>query len=229
MHKKHQTKHRLRGVMIFEDRVEAGKTLAEDISEYNGKDAVVFALPRGGVVVGAEVARQLGLPLELVIPRKIGHPAWQEYAIGALTETGEPVWNDAELQMADESWIQEEVERQRLEAKHRRISYLGKERYAPDARGKIAIVVDDGIATGLTLRAALKEVRRYEPRKIVVAVPVAPRDAIRDVARLADEVVVAYVPASGFGAVGAYYRRFPQVEDDEVKRLVREYSKAASR
>ena len=211
--------------MVFEDRVDAGRTLAEDISEYTGKDGVVFATPRGGVIVGAEVARQLGLPLEIVIARKIGHPAWPEYAIGAVSETGEAVWNDGELQMADETWVQEEVEKQRLEAKRRRITYFGKERYMPEARGKIAIVVDDGIATGLTMRAALKEVRRYEPRRIVVAVPVAPRDAIRDVARLAEEVVVAYVPASGFGAVGAYYRDFPQIEDEQVKQIIQAFSR----
>lgn len=215
--------------MVFEDRLDAGRTLAEDISEYSGKDAVVFAVPRGGVVVGAEVARLLGLPLEVLIARKIGHQAWQEYAIGAVSETGEPVWNDAELQMADETWIQEEVETRRLEAKHRRISYFGKERYTPEVRGKVAIVIDDGLATGLTMRAALKEMRRYEPKKIVVAVPVAPRDAIREVARLAEEVVVAYVPATGFGAVGAYYRDFPQTSDDEVKQLIQEFSTATSR
>lgn len=215
--------------MVYEDRIDAGRQLAEDLVEYGGKDAVIFALPRGGVVVAAEVARRLGLPLEVVIARKVGHPAWQEYAIGAVTETGEAVWNDAELQMADETWIQEEMERQRQEAKRRRIMYMGKEHYEPDARGKIAVVIDDGIATGLTLRAALREVRRYEPRRIVVGVPVAPREAIRDVARLADEVDVSYVPASGFGAVGAYYASFPQVSDDEVKRVLASMPKAAPR
>jgi len=215
--------------MIFEDRLDAGQQLAEDLAEYNGKDAVVFAVPRGGVVVAAAVARELGLPLEIVIARKIGHPAWQEYAIGAVTETGEAVWNDAELQMADEEWIQEEMERQRQEAKRRRIEYFGHDHYEPEVRGKVALVVDDGIATGLTLRATLREVRRYEPRKIVVGVPVAPREAIRDVAKLADEVIVSHVPASGFGAVGAYYHSFPQITDEEVKHVLTSTPKTAPR
>ncbi len=132
-------------------------------------------MPRGGVVLGVEIARLLEMPLDLIISRKIGHPNNLEYAIGAVTENGTPVYNSREVARVDPEWLEARVRREREEAKRRRERYLGG-REVLSVRGKTAILVDDGIATGLTMLAAIHEVKRRKPARIVVAVPVAPED-----------------------------------------------------
>lgn len=205
--------------MRFEDRTDAGTRLAEALFEYNKcADCVVLALPRGGVVLGRIVADELGLPLDLVIPRKIGAQHHEEYAIGAVTESGAEVWNEEEKSAADPVWLKEEVRRERDEAKRRRALYL-KNRQRIPLVGKIVLIVDDGMATGLTMRAAILEVKAEKPKKIIIAVPVAPSDTTAEMNKLVDRVIVLSEPTF-FTAIGAFYDSFDQVEDESVIRLL---------
>ena len=206
--------------MRFRDRADAGKKLAQALKKYQGQNGVVYALPRGGVVLGAEVASALGMPLDLLIPRKIGHPLQPEYAIGAVVESGEMVSNQREVARVDPQWFRQEVEAERQEARRRRELYLGGREPAP-VEGKTAIIVDDGIATGLTMEASIREVRRRKPGHLVVAVPVAPPDTVERMSREVDEFVVLDRSPYYLGAVGAYYDSFYQVTDEEVVALLR--------
>lgn len=209
--------------MAFKDRNEAGSRLARALSRYKDTGAVVFALPRGGVVTGSEVAAYLGAPLELVIARKIPHPFSPEYAVGAVTETGEPVWGWSEAELPEEDmWRREQVAAARAEARRRRLKYQG-DNSVPDAAGRTAILVDDGLATGLTMVAAVREVAALKPARIVIAVPVAPRHLPPELLEAADEVVVLYVPPGPFGAIGSHYENFEQVSDEEVRQLLGAY------
>ena len=206
--------------MRFKDRADAGRRLAAALAAYKQADAVVIALPRGGVVLGAEIAKALDLPLDLVIPRKIGHPHQPEYAIAAVAECGELASNAGEVERVDPDWFRAEVERQRQQARRRRQIYLGG-RPVPALTGKTAIVVDDGIATGLTMFAALRDIRRAGAARIVVAIPAAPAETIARLQREVDEVVVLAGDEYYLGAVGAYYDSFPQVSDVEVVALLK--------
>lgn len=205
--------------MRFRDRQQAGVELAKALEEYRDASAVVYALPRGGVVLGKAVAAGLHAPLDLLIPRKIGAPENEEYAIASVTETGEVVKSEAEVQTVDTTWFAGAVETQRQEAKRRRERYLAS-RDAIDVEGKTAIIVDDGIATGLTMKAAIVDVKTRKPGFIVVAVPVAPRETIRDLETLVDRVVVLESPLMFMGSIGAYYDFFEQVSDEEVVDLL---------
>jgi len=202
--------------MRFRDRAEAGQRLAQALANYGqSRDALVFALPRGGVTLGVEVARALELPLDLVIPRKVGHPRQPEYAIAAVAEFGPLATNAAEVDRVDPKWFKAAVEHERQEARRRRQLYLGG-RAMPDLKGKTAIIVDDGIATGLTMFAAIRDIRHAGAAHIVVAVPAAPAETIENLKREVDEVVVLTGGEYYLGAVGAYYDYFPQVSDQEV-------------
>jgi len=200
----------------WRDRGEAGQELAEAVEEYEDEDVIVYGLPRGGVVLAAEVAKALGAPLSLIIPRKIGHRFNPEYAVGAVTEHGEACLNKAEITDKDKQWVDREIERQRREAARRRQLYLeGKEPL--NAKGKTAIIVDDGVATGYTLRAAIAEIKTHKPQKIIVAVPVIPEDTAHDIEHDHDVELMALKREDHFmGAVGNYYEYFEQVEDAEV-------------
>lgn len=206
--------------MRFKDRDEAGRKLAAALSKFKNKDAVVYAMPRGGVPLGAIVAESLGVPLDLVIVRKVGHPLFPEYAVCAVTESGERLCNEAELGVIGKEQLEALASAEAAEAGRRRLVYLdGRERVSPE--GKVAIVVDDGVATGLTLRLALKEIRRNKPKTLVAAVPVIPKDVAAAVRKEADELVVLDIPAFYLGAVGAYYDDFPQLNDEEVKKIMK--------
>ncbi len=207
--------------MRFRDRREAGQKLAQALARYRGREGIVYPLPRGGVVLGVEIARALGMPLDLVIPRKIGHPYNPEYAICAVTEHGPPICNEREVAQVDPEWFRRRVEAERREARRRRELYLAGRMPLP-AEGKIAIVVDDGIATGLTMRAAIQDVRSRRPARMIVAIPVAPKDTTDRLMREVDEVAALDVSDFYLGAVGAYYDEFPQLTDDEVILLLRE-------
>ena len=206
--------------MDFKDRSDAGQQLARALGEYkNKKDAVIVALPRGGVVLGRIVADFLGVPLDIVVPRKIGAPWSKEFAIGAIAESGEAVWDEAEKSRVSPQYIEETVKEEQAEAQRRLNVY--REGLPPrDFKGKTLIVVDDGIATGLTMRAAITSVRAEKPQKIIVAVPAAPQNSVEELKREADDVIAVLTPAY-FPAVGAFYRDFPQVSDSEVIRLLR--------
>ena len=204
---------------MFRDREDAGKQLARALEGYRGTDAVVLALPRGGVVIGERVAKGLGLPLDIVVARKVGHPTNPEYAICAVDERGTRLCNEAELKRIDKKWLNQAVEQEQQEAQRRIALYRGKK--APiSISGKTVIIVDDGIATGLTMRLAVQAVKTQGPKKVVVAVPVVPSDVAMKIKREVDELVVLLPPEDFLGAVGAHYEYFPQVEDAEVIRLL---------
>ena len=205
--------------MLFSDRNQAGRMLADALGEYKDGATVVFALPRGGVVLGAEVARGLNAPLDLVVPRKIGHPDQPEYGVCAVTEDGHLVCSRDEISRLDPAWLTAEVQKQQAEAKRRSDDYLtGRPRV--DAAGKTAIVVDDGVATGLTMLAAIEEVKDRGPEKVILAAPIIPSDVAVRLKRYVDQLVALDIPAVYLGAVGAYYDKFEQVEDRDVAEIL---------
>lgn len=175
--------------MRFIDRAEAGQQLAKRVNKYRRK-AVIYGLPRGGVVVAAEVARELAAPLDLILVRKIGHPSHEEYAIGAVAEGGEPVFNESERARVDEDWLRAKLKDLQAENTRRRREYFPPNYKEPDVAGKTAIIIDDGIATGLTMRAAAEAIAQRRPKKLIVAAPVAPQDSINELKEAANEVVV---------------------------------------
>ena len=204
---------------MFRDRQDAGRLLARKLEEFRGQDAVVLALPRGGVVLGYEIAQALQLPFDIVVTRKIGHPNDPEYAICAVDEKGTLLCNEAERASIDPVWLKEETHRQQKEAHRRAILYRGgKEPVA--LAGKTVIIADDGVATGLTMRLAIAAVRVHHPKRIIVVVPVAPSDVVQKIKREADDIIVLESPEDFLGAVGTHYERFDQVEDAEVVRLL---------
>lgn len=203
---------------MFIDRVDAGRKLAAALTGRVPADAIVLAVPRGGVVVGAEVARQLGLELDLVVVRKIGAPGNPEYAIGAVDEDGNVIGGHTVY--ADESYVTRAAAEGRSEIVRRLRAYRGG-RPAPRIAGRTVLVTDDGIATGMTLRAAVESLRRRGAERIIVAAPVASPPAVREIGRVADEVVVLEAPPD-FYAVGQFYRDFDQTSDAEVVRLLEE-------
>lgn len=204
--------------MIFKNRVDAGQRLAEALIDYKGEDLIVYALPRGGVVLGHEISKRLDAPLDLIITRKIGHPGNEECAVCAIAEDGHMICDSSSMGLIDSQWIQENAEKEMDEAKRRRLAYL-KGRKPLSATGKIAVIVDDGVATGLTLMLAIQELKHNNPRKIVVAVPVSSPTAAIKLQQEADELVVLDTPAN-FYAVGAHYVSFPQLTDDEVIKIM---------
>ena len=204
---------------MLKNRSDAGKKLAVKLQQYKNSNAMVLALPRGGVVVGHEVARLLGLPLDIVVIRKVGHPQNPEYAICATDEKGIFLCNEAETKLVNQDWLNEEIERQRKEAERRIRVYRG-EKEPFQIKNKVAIIIDDGIATGLTMRLAIKAVREQKPNRIIVAVPVAPPGIVHELKREVDEIIMLEPPEDFMGAVGAHYQEFEQVEDDTVVRLL---------
>jgi len=206
---------------MFKNRAEAGKKLAEKLREYkDSEDLIVLAIPRGGVVVGWEIAKSLKTRMDLVIPRKIGAPHNPELAIGAVMQDGTPILNDelvSRLAVEDE-YIRKETENQVGEIRCRLKKYR-KSTQEPDIEDKIVILVDDGIATGFTVKAALHYIKRQHPAKIILAVPVMPPDTYEKMVELVDEVVCLMVPRTFF-AVGQFYEDFDQVEDEVVIRIM---------
>ncbi len=204
--------------MRFRDRRHAGRELAERLAKEVEGPAVVLALPRGGVPVGLEIAKALGAPLDLVMVRKIGAPGQPELALAAIANGEHPelVVNHDVMRMtgADENWLEGQKARELEEISRRRQRYLG-ERARPSIEGRTAIVVDDGIATGATMLAALRAVRRARPRELVLAVPVAPPDTIARLRPEADRILCLHTPGD-FMAVGQFYDDFTQTSDEEV-------------
>ena len=205
----------------FPDRAEAGRFLATKLSKYSGRDdVIVLGLPRGGVPVAYEVARALRVPLDVFIVRKLGVPGFEELAVGAIASGGVRVLNEdvaRALPNADE--IIEAVTKQETAEVERREQKYRDGRPAPEIQGKTAILTDDGLATGATMRAAVKALRQRGAAKIVVAVPVGPLDTCKEFEEEADEVVCASAPEF-FQAVGQYYEDFSQTSDEEVRQLL---------
>jgi len=209
---------------MFRDRMDAGEQLAKKLEQYKGMSAIVYALPRGGVVLGFAIAKALEATLDLVITRKIGHPENPEYAVCAVTEDGELLCNERERASISSEWLKSAAKEQQTEALRRRRVYIPNAQRIP-ITGKTAIIVDDGIATGLTIRAAVRSIKKDNPKKLVVAIPVAPHDVVETLRKEADEVVVLEDAHAYLGAVGAYYSVFPQVSDGEVIDLLSQNKK----
>jgi len=210
---------------MFYDRHEAGRKLARepDIEELRGRaDVVILAIPRGGVVVGYEMAKFLQVPLDVIVVRKIGAPGNPEFAVGAVGERGEIVINPdvSETYAPSSPYIAGEAERQKKEIV-KRLQAFAELRPKLDLKDKEVVLVDDGIATGATMLAAIRVVRESKPRKVVLAVPVAPVASLRDLRREVDELICLETPAMFF-AVGQFYQVFEQTSDEEVKEYLKE-------
>ncbi len=211
--------------MPFQDRSDAGRRLADGLARYKGEEVVVFALPRGGVPVGVEIAKALHAQFDLVLVRKLGVPYQRELAMGAVADGGRPVVvrNEDVIRLAGVSDAEFESARRRelTEIERRRNAYF-RGRSHPEIRGKVAIVVDDGVATGATTRAALRAVRAREPKSIVLAIPVAPPDTLASLRAEADVTICLEVP-SDFVAIGQFYVDFHQLSDDEVTDILDDF------
>lgn len=202
---------------MFKDRTDAGFELALKLFKYKGKDGVVLAIPRGGVPVAAVVARELGMPMEVMLSKKIGHPLNPEYAIGAVSLEDRVITPHPDV---DQEYIEKETVRIRKKLSENYHRFMGEKQPVP-LDDKIVIIVDDGIATGNTLLSTLPMIRKQKPKKIIIAVPVAPSGAVLRLSRSVNEMVVALIPDAFYG-VGGFYEDFHQVSDEEVVNYMKE-------
>lgn len=208
--------------MRLRNREEAGKRLAKQLMPYTGRpDVRLFALPRGGVVLGKEIAEALRLPLDVIITRKIATSRDEEYAIGALSETGTCIWNEEEKSRMSGSETDAILAKAQQEVS-RRIRTYRHGRPLPDLTGLIAVIIDDGLATGLTMRAAVSAARNRGASGIIIAVPHGARDSLDRLESNVDEIVALARPTP-YMAVGEYYDEFPQVDDEEVLSILKRY------
>jgi putative phosphoribosyl transferase len=214
----------------FADRREAGRELARRLAAYKGRDdVVVLALPRGGVPVAYEVARALGAPLDVFLVRKLGVPGYRELAMGAIASGGVRVLNDDVVGWYGiaPSTIDEVARQEQAELERRERAYRGG-RPPVDVAGRVVLLIDDGLATGSTMKAAVQAIRALGPSRIVVAVPVGAPETCRQLAEVTDEVVCARTPEP-FSAVGLWYRDFSPTSDAEVSELLQESREAVGR
>lgn len=203
--------------LMFKSRIEAGKKLAQNLKDYQGKNCLVLAIPRGGVVVGREIADFLSCPLDVISVKKLGAPGNQELAIGAVgTEEGSLYKNEALIQELGvrEEYLEQEIKAKMLEAQ-RREKIFREDRKEIEVKGKIVILVDDGAATGATLKAAIKEIWAKNPEKVIVGLPLASKELKIELEELVDEMVILETPEPFF-AVGQGYEEFEQISDAEV-------------
>src|SRR3990172_2921582 len=207
---------------LFKDRKEAGEVLAEGLAAYRDKDALVLGIPRGGVPVAAEVARGLNAEMDIIVARKLCSPDSAELAIGAVTANGGRFLNEEVIRELDvsDTYLARVTEVEMAEARLREERFR-RSRPAPTLNDRIVILVDDGLATGATLRAAVRSVRKAMPARLVVAAPVAPPQTCGALRREADEVVCPYQP-DPFWAIGLFYQNFAPTEDSEVEGLIRQ-------
>lgn len=211
--------------MYFQDRKDAGRQLAKKLVSYKGQsDTLILGLPRGGVVTAAEVAKELQLPLDIVCARKVGAPHNPELAVGAVTETGEGFFNQDVMDYLGVSllYLQKTIEQEKKEAQ-RRLNLYRQNRPPLNLGGKTVILIDDGMATGATMKAAIKSVKASGAEKIVVAVPVSATETFEEVKEQVDEAIAMDTPMP-FYAVGEFYRDFSQTTDQEVIELLSHYN-----
>lgn len=206
--------------MRFKNRTDAGNQLAQKLKINRPDQTIIVALPRGGVPLGLEISTIHHIPFDVVLAKKIVHPLQSEFAIGAIAEDGFPIIN--ETLNVDREWIEEDTNRVRLELKRRRKQYDKFLTQRPLSK-KDVIIVDDGIATGMTMFAAIEAVKNQMPNRIIVAVPIIPKDTNRILESRVDEVIAIEVPSQFRGAVGAYYQDFSQVSDAEVEEMIRNH------
>ena len=206
---------------LFVDRADAGRRLVPSLKDLVGGNALVLAIPRGGVIIGYEVAKAIGLPLDVIIPRKIGAPSNPELAIGAMTEDGTVLLDKrlVEYLQVSNEYIKKETETQKHEIQRRLRLYRGASPY-PILENRDIILVDDGIATGSTMKAALASVRKRGAKTVVIAIPVGSYSTIKELEEKADHVVCLYTPEP-FYAIGQFYEDFSQTQDEEVTRLLK--------
>lgn len=207
--------------ILFEDRREAGKKLAAELEKFTKEKVMVLAIPRGGVVVGYEIAKKLHAPLDVIVPRKLRAPNQPELAIGAITEDGNMILNEQIVNSLNvtNDYIEIESRRQQLEIQ-RRLQAYKEEQKIPDLTGFQVIVVDDGIATGATMKAALSSVRKRGAKSVILAIPVAPSKSLKILEKAADEIICLFSP-NFFFAIGQFYRNFEQTSDKKVKELLK--------
>lgn len=203
--------------MRFKNRQDAGKQLAELVSSKISKDSVILALPRGGVPLGIYISNEVSAPLDLVLARKIGHPSHREFAIGAIAEDGRPILNKDVV--VNKDWLENEIVQINKLIKERRELYADILVQQP-LENKVVLIVDDGIATGMTMFAAIEAIKMHNPAKIFVAVPIIPNDTYELLINAVDEVFALDVPERFLGAVGAYYDDFSQISDSEVTKMM---------
>ncbi|MEA3400757.1 MAG: phosphoribosyltransferase family protein [Armatimonadota bacterium] len=208
----------------FEDRIEAGRALAEELSELRGSNPVILGIPRGAVPMAAIVAEELDGELDVVIVRKLRAPMNPEFAIGSMSEDGHALLHEDVVERlgVSDDYLDQEKREQRQRIQERKQTYRSVKPKV-SLTGRIAVVVDDGFATGATMRAALASARREDPQRLIAAAPVGAQDTVHEIAEDADEVVCLRAPTF-FGAVGAFYRRFDQVSDQQVVEVLREHA-----
>lgn len=206
-------------IMTFTDRIDAGQQLGRYLARHNLQADLVLGLPRGGVVIAAEVARILHRPLDALVVRKIGHPRHREFAVGALAEDGTLVLDDTVLAQTEVSAaaLQEVIAEETARLAGYRAKFLRPER--PSLKDKTVLIVDDGLATGATMEVAVRSAKTRQANGVTVAVPVASENSADRLARVADNVLALLVDP-GFDAVGRYYRSFPQTTDEEVMKIL---------
>ncbi len=211
---------------VFQNRKEAGRKLADKLAKYTDeKDIIVLALPRGGVAIGIEIAKKIGASLDVIITRKIHFPREPEIAIGAIAENGKVALNDQIVKSYNipQSYLDEEICIQKAEIERRLIAYRGGKKLA-FIKDKIIILVDDGVATGFTIIAAINALKEEGIKKLIVAVPVSPQDTFLKLKSLVDEIICLEIPED-FLAIGNYYSKFKQLTDEEVKQLIQNEKK----
>lgn len=212
-------------IMVFKNRSAAGKLLAKKLVEFDkNPNAVVLGLPRGGVILAHEVAEKLSLPLDVLVTRKIGAPFDSELAIGAIAEDGEYILdkNLIKSYKITSEYIDSAIEREKKELK-RRLNEYRLNRGVLNLGNKTAIIVDDGVATGYTMMAAINSAKAKGARKIIVAVPVIASDTAKKITLVADELIYLDQPFY-FGSIGGFYKEFAQVEDEEVKNIIKKHN-----
>jgi putative phosphoribosyl transferase len=216
--------------VLFRDRTDAARQLAEKLYwlknevEKSKSSVVIVAIPRGGIIIGNIIAKELRTKLDLVVTRKIGAPFNPELAIGAVMPDGSYFLNDvAGMINVSQDYIESQIKKEVKEIERRQIEFRGSKEYDNKLEDKIVVLVDDGIATGATILASAKWTKeKHNCKQLIIAVPLAPREILEDLNRAADKVIVLYTPEP-FGAVGRFYQNFNQVSDDEVKEIMKEY------
>lgn len=215
--------------MIFADRYDAGKRLADKLEPFRSQETIVMAIPRGGVPIGYEIAKKLKAPLDLIIPRKLPIPYNPEAGFGAIAPDGTIVLNEQMLQYLDlPQKVIDDIANDVLKEVRRRLKAYRGDRPMPDFKNKIVIIVDDGLATGYTMIAAVRAIKKQSPKKVIVAIPVSPESSMLLLRREADEVVSLYVQKYGSFAVASFYESFPDLTDREVQDLMINAPAAAS-
>lgn len=211
---------------MFIDRQDAGKKLSIQLEKFKDEPPIILAIPRGGIVTAYETIKKFGFEWDLIIPRKIGAPHNKEVAIGAISLDGTYIFNEKYIDVLNisEEYIKNEIFEQTEEIKRRLVKYKGNEKF-PDVKNKTVIIIDDGIATGFTIQAAIHSIKKHNAKKIILAIPVAPLDAISQLKKIVNEVICLIIPDE-FYAVGLHYKNFQQTTDEEVFSIVRELNKS---